>query len=105
MRENITLDWQTTSKHLFGQPLNLFERIRNSPFTRGLPPSKILQQSATARVFKKAIACDGIFESSFENENEEVKKALQNIWRNGWLHAEMSEYDVRYVFPSHIHRW
>jgi hypothetical protein len=111
MRGNISLNWQTASKHFFGQPQNLFKGIRNSPFTRGLPPSKILQQSATAKVFKKAIAYDGIFESSFENENEneneneELKKALQNIWRNGWLHAEMSGYDVRYVFPSHIHRW
>src|SRR5271155_1066650 len=62
---------------------DLFELIRNSPFTRGLPPSKILQQSATAGVFENAIACDGIFESSFKNK--ELKEALQNIWHNGWL--------------------
>jgi hypothetical protein len=105
MRRNISLDWQIASKHFLGHPQNLFESIHNSPFTRGLPPSKILQQSATARIFKKAIAYDGIFESSFENGNEELRKTLQNIWRNGWLHAEKSEYDVRYVFPSHIHRW
>ena len=105
MRENITLDWQTTSKHLFGQPLKLFNRIRGSPFTRGLPTREILQQSATARVFKKAIAEDGIFKSDFENENEELQNALKNVWRNGWLHAEKSNDDVRYVFASKIHRW
>jgi hypothetical protein len=103
MRRNISLDLQTTSKHLFGQPLNLFECIRGYPFTRGLPKSKILQHSATARVFKTAIACDGISEPNFKDD--ELKKALENIWRNGWLHAQESNNDVRYVFASTIHRW
>ena len=74
-------------------------------FTRGLPKSEILQDSATASVFKWAIAYDGISESEFENENEEFNNALQNIWRNGWLHAEKSKSGVRYVFASEIHRW
>ena len=34
-----------------------------------------------------------------------MKNALENIWRNGWLHAEKSDNDVRYVFASKIHRW
>ena len=105
MRRNISLDLQTTSKHLFGQPLNLFERIRDYPFTRGLPKSKILQHSATARVFKTAIACDGISEPNFMDENKELKETLEKIWRNGWLHAQESNNDVRYVFASTIHRW
>ena len=105
MRRNISLDWETVRKHLFGQPQSLFECIRNTPFTRGLPPSDILQKAPTARVFKMAITCNEIFESSFKNENEESKKALENIWHNGWLHAEKSKYDVRYVFPTYIHRW
>ena len=105
MRKNISIDWQTASKLLFDQPLKLFKYISDYPFTRGLPTSIILQRSATARVFKKAIADDGIFESSFENENKELKEALQNVWRNGWLHAEESQFDIRYVFATQIHRW
>jgi hypothetical protein len=105
MRQNISLDWSTASKYLFGQPQNLFDCVRGLPFTKGLPPPNILQQRVTARIFKKAIACDGIFESSFANGNEDLRNALQNIWRNGWLHAEMSGHRVRYVFASRIHRW
>jgi hypothetical protein len=103
VRENITLDWQTASKHLFDQPLKLLKCISGYPFARGVPPSRILQRSAVATVFKNAIACNGIFESSFENK--ELKKALQNIWRNGWLHAEKSNNDVRYIFATQVHRW
>lgn len=52
-----------------------------------------------------AIASNGIYESSFETKNKELKQALENIWRNGWLHAEKSNDDVCYVFASQIHRW
>jgi hypothetical protein len=53
-----------------------------------------------------AIASNGIYESSFETENEGLKQALENIWRSGWLHAEKSnDDDVCYTFASQIHRW
>lgn len=45
-----------------------------------------------------AVACNGIYESSFASKNEELKQALENIWRNGWLHAEKSYNDVHYVY-------
>jgi hypothetical protein len=61
-----------------------------------------MQQSAVARVFKKAIASDGVTTSDFEGEE---KTALEKIWRNGWLHEKTSNNDPRYVFPSKIHRW
>ena len=84
---------------------HLFQFIRNSPFARGLPGPETLQDSDVARVFKKAIADDGIFKSDFKNENEELKNALENICRHGWLHAEESNNDVRYVFASKMHLW
>ena len=105
MRRNISLDIQNTNKHLFSQPLYLFQHIRGTAFTRGLPKLEILQDSTTARVFKRAIADDGIPKSDFENETKGLKNALENIWRNGWLHAEKSDSDVRYIFASKIHRW
>jgi hypothetical protein len=52
-----------------------------------------------------AIAGNGIYESSFKTKNEELKQALENIWRNGWLHPEKSNDDIHYVFASQIHRW
>jgi hypothetical protein len=105
MRRNIPLDWETTNNHLFSQPQNLFASIDKSPFTRGLPPSEILQSSAVARVFKKAIAEDGIVVQSSLGKKSEDHETLQSIWRNGWLHAEMSQGGIRYVFATQIHRW
>lgn len=70
-----------------------------------MPELEILQDSDTARVFKKAVACDGIFKSSLKDEDEKFKNALENIWRNGWLHAEESDNGVRYIFASGVHRW
>ena len=105
MRRKISLDSQTISKYFFGKSLNLFKYLFGSPFTRGLPSLEKLQHSTTARVFKKAIAEDGILsKSDFENEGEEFE-VLENIWRNGWLHAEKQKIGVRYVFPTQIHRW
>ncbi|PYI09961.1 hypothetical protein BO78DRAFT_435397 [Aspergillus sclerotiicarbonarius CBS 121057] len=95
----------TASKILFSQPLKFFRIVRHYPFTRGLPRSNTLQRSAFARVFKAAIACNGISESSLWTESEELKDALLNICRNGWLHAEETDDDTHYIFASQIHRW
>ena len=99
------LDSKTVYKHLFNQPQSLFKYAYGTAFTRGLPKPEILQDSATARVFKEAIAYNRISEFNFKNENKELKDALWNIWRNGWLHAEKSKHDVCYVFATEIHRW
>jgi hypothetical protein len=105
MRKQTPLNLQTVREHLLGQPLTFFRELGNSPFTRGLPPVNILQNTVVARIFKRAIACDGIYQSDFMKENKESKATLEKIWRNGWLHADMSNNDVRYVFASTIHRW
>lgn len=99
------MDLQTVNKHLFDQPQLLFERIRGYPFVRGLPRSEALQDSATARVFKKAVAENGIGSNSIFEYGSEEYKALQNIWSNGWLHAEKSQFGDRYVFATQVHRW
>jgi hypothetical protein len=86
----------------------MFQLIRGSPFSRGLPKPDILQDCTAARVFKKAIADSGICRSDLKNESEEVVKALHNIWLNGWLHERKSENkngDACYVFATEIHRW
>ncbi|KAL3454962.1 hypothetical protein BJX64DRAFT_273180 [Aspergillus heterothallicus] len=105
VRNDVAISWATASSILFGQPLKFFEYIKGYPFTRGLPPSVILQDHYAATVFKAAIACDGIYQSKFETKSEELKQALKMIWRSGWLHAERSDNDIRYVFASQIHRW
>jgi len=108
IRRKIPLDLQTTRTHLFSQPLNMFQLIRGSPFSRGLPKPDILQDCTAARVFKKAIADSGICRSDLKNESEEVVKALHNIWLNGWLHERKSKNkngDACYVFATEIHRW
>ena len=66
---------------------------------------EMLQCSAVAMVFKKAIAEDGIFVKPYVVKKREEHETLLYIWRNGWLHAEMSQGGIRYVFATQIHRW
>ncbi|KAI9045925.1 uncharacterized protein KD926_005868 [Aspergillus affinis] len=75
------------------------------PFSRGLPPLKILQIPTITSVLKEAIARDGLYQSRFLNKSEKLQKALQNILANGWLHAENSDGDEQFIFASQIHRW
>ncbi|KAB8228966.1 uncharacterized protein BDW43DRAFT_322502 [Aspergillus alliaceus] len=105
VRNDVAISWAIASNILFRQPLKFFDYIKGYPFTRGLPSSRILQEHYTATVLKAAITCDGIYGSKFETKNEELKQALKGIWRNGWLHAERSDNDIRYIFASQIHRW
>ncbi|KAL4782898.1 hypothetical protein BJX76DRAFT_349047 [Aspergillus varians] len=105
VRNGVSVSWATARNILFGKPLKFFDCIKGYPFTRGLPSTKIVQEHYTATVLKAAIACDGIYESEFETKSEGLKQALKKIWRNGWLHAEGSDDDIRYVFASQIHRW
>ena len=106
MRKNILLDSQTTNKHFFGEPQNLFRSIYRTPFARGLPQPQMLRRTDIAEVFKKAIAEDGIIvDPRFEQVKSNEFQTLQSIWRNGWLHAETSEVGVRYVFATQLHRW
>ncbi|KAL2832480.1 hypothetical protein BDW59DRAFT_169350 [Aspergillus cavernicola] len=99
------ITWSITSEALFTDPERFFNFIDTRPFARGLPPQDIIQKYGPASVLKVAIACDGIYKSSFENKSAELKEALENLWINGWLHAEKSDGDVHFVFPSQIHRW
>lgn len=105
MRSCQPVYWSTISKALLSDPMKFFRILQNLPFARGLPPLRVLQKHAPASVLKEAIACDGIYESSFANKSKELKEALGNIWANGWLHAEKSDHDVHFVFASQIHRW
>ncbi|RWR00272.1 hypothetical protein C8Q69DRAFT_454331 [Paecilomyces variotii] len=66
------IDLLIISKILFSQPL-FFKRISGYPFTRGLSPSDISQRGATARVFKTAVAGNGIYPSCFKTKNQELK--------------------------------
>ncbi|KAE8308379.1 hypothetical protein BDV41DRAFT_568247 [Aspergillus transmontanensis] len=52
-----------------------------------------------------AVAHDGIYKAILWTESKEFKYALRDIWRNGWLHAVESNWDIRYIFASQIHRW
>ncbi|KAL4814738.1 hypothetical protein BDW67DRAFT_176907 [Aspergillus spinulosporus] len=99
------MNWSTTRKALFSDPKEFFKSLQNLPFARGLPPSRIIQQPGPASILKKAVACDGIYESSFKNKGADLKKDLAYIWANGWLHAEKSDDDIHFVFASQIHRW
>jgi hypothetical protein len=98
MRRKISLNLQTVSEHLFAHPLKLFDYMHDSRFIRGLPKSVIV-----AKVFKKAVACNGFFASEFVNQSKELQDALHCIWGNGWLHAIKSKDDTHYIFASSIH--
>ncbi|KAE8331527.1 hypothetical protein BDV39DRAFT_189902 [Aspergillus sergii] len=105
VQKGISIDWQTTSKILSSQPRKFFDLLSGYPFTKGLPTLNSLQDPITAQVFKTAIAHDGIYKASLRTESKEYKYTLRDIWRNGWLHAVESNWDIRYIFASQIHRW
>ncbi|KAL4781842.1 hypothetical protein BJX76DRAFT_359516 [Aspergillus varians] len=108
VRSRRPISWSIASEALFSDLKTFFDLISNLPFNRGLPPSHILQQHSSASILKVAIACNGIYQSSFANESAELRKALENFWTNGWLHAERADNDdedVHFVFASQIHCW
>ncbi|KAB8260979.1 hypothetical protein BDV32DRAFT_137656 [Aspergillus pseudonomiae] len=105
VRRRQPITWSMASKILFSNPKGFFDTMRALPFTRGLPPANILQRQGVASVLKDAIACDGVYQSSFENKSRESQEALERIWVNGWLHAETSGNGIRFVFASQLHRW
>ncbi|OJJ94765.1 hypothetical protein ASPACDRAFT_64920 [Aspergillus aculeatus ATCC 16872] len=98
------LDWVTASRSLFSDDQRLFQIIQYLPFARGLPRQEYLQQHAFASVFKNAVAHNGTLQSSYL-KNLVQQRALEDIWKQGWLHAETVQRDTLYVFPSQIHRW
>ncbi|PYH86816.1 hypothetical protein BO82DRAFT_379929 [Aspergillus uvarum CBS 121591] len=99
------LDWKTACDGLFSDGPLFFEHIRTTICSRGLPKQKVMQNSAYATVFKHAIACHGTRRSSFPNNSDE-ERALEDIWRNGWLHGEhMEGGGTYYMFPTQVHRW
>ncbi|RAH40266.1 uncharacterized protein BO95DRAFT_457555 [Aspergillus brunneoviolaceus CBS 621.78] len=104
IRKRQPLDWTTVSQGLFGDCRRLFGIIQHLPFARGLPKQRVVQQSAYSSVFKNAVMYDGALESSYVDSPDQ-QRALQAIWKEGWLHAEIVLGETRYVFPSQIHRW
>ncbi|PYI27682.1 hypothetical protein BP00DRAFT_352884 [Aspergillus indologenus CBS 114.80] len=99
------LDWVTASQSLFSDDQRLFQILRYLPFARGLPRQKTVQQHAFASVFKNAVSHNGTLQSSYINDPDQ-QRALDDIWKQGWLHAEtVPRDDTLYVFPSQIHRW
>ncbi|PYI26287.1 hypothetical protein BP00DRAFT_430457 [Aspergillus indologenus CBS 114.80] len=104
IRKRQPLDWTTVSQGLFGDCRRLFGIIQHLPFARGLPKQRVVQQSAYASVFKNAIVYDGTLESSYADSPDQ-QRALQAIWKEGWLHAKLVLGETRYVFPTQIHRW
>jgi hypothetical protein len=77
-------------------------------FSRGLPLDEALQSSATAGVFSAVLSKNVITEADFRTSSEK-SDALQQCFRNGWLHADKfvtnSRVDTGYFFPSSLHRW
>ncbi|PYI25965.1 hypothetical protein BP00DRAFT_461387 [Aspergillus indologenus CBS 114.80] len=99
------LNWKTACDGLFSDGPLFFEHIRTTIFSRGLPKQKVMQNPAYATVFKHAIACNRTRRLSFPSDSDD-ERALEDIWRNGWLHAEHTEGgDTYYMFPTQVHRW
>ena len=71
---------------------------------RGLPHDRFLQNPAIACIFSNVLREGSI---TFEHGSTigEGKKALQQCFREGWLHADNVGEKIVYVFPSPLHRW
>jgi hypothetical protein len=82
----------------------LHSRLENvTVFTRGLPLLLELHQPNNARVFR-AVLCNNSVSTQML-EDEEDKKALENCFKMGWLHATVDQDEVRYIFTSPLHQW
>lgn len=89
---------------LFSHPKILFRLLRNTPFCRGLPRDRVLEDKDIARTLKTAVACEEVSENSFEKA---LHAKLDIVWRNGWLHSEKGRKTTHtvYKFASVMHRW
>ncbi|PYI23954.1 hypothetical protein BO99DRAFT_418681 [Aspergillus violaceofuscus CBS 115571] len=96
------LDWVTASQSLFSDDQRLFQIIRYLPFARGLPRQESVQQHAFASVFKNAVSHNGNLQSSYINHPDQ-QRALDDIWKQGWLHAETVPRDTLYCLFSPVH--
>ncbi|KAF8331794.1 hypothetical protein F5887DRAFT_55236 [Amanita rubescens] len=89
-------------------PKKLLRRLGSTGvFSRGLPPNEALQSSATAGVFSVVLSKNVVTDSDFGTGSER-SDALQQCFRNGWLHADKFKTDLQvtgYFFPSSLHRW
>ena len=70
---------------------------------RGLPAKSDLQDLARARVFHSALRQNAVTTSNFTSEDD--LSALEDCFRQGWLHADNFDSKVVYVFASPLHQW
>jgi hypothetical protein len=86
----------------------LLEQLEKSAsvFKRGLPLAHELQNPSVTCVFE-AVLCSAsgvVTDSNLTHDNDKV--ALQECFRNGWLHADrLNGGKVGYCFPSPLHHW
>ena len=76
-------------------------------FNKGLPSSASLQSQALAHVFQVTLSQGFVLENDFPKA--EHQEALDECFKNGWLHTERLELGategVPYFFASPLHRW
>ena len=75
-------------------------------FNKGLPSSASLQSQALAHVFQVTLSQGFVLENDFPKA--EHQEALDECFKNGWLHTErlnLAPRRVSYFFASPLHRW
>ncbi|KAL2819013.1 hypothetical protein BDW59DRAFT_175000 [Aspergillus cavernicola] len=110
MRQKIIINRQMACESLFSDPLAFFKAMKGKCFTKGLPESKDLGESAIYHIFTTASDEHVFFVDSFceTDRGDSRRQAVEKTWRNGWLQAEYPETnfgDLSLVFATEIHRW
>jgi hypothetical protein len=84
------LELTTVREKLFNFPGRLFSLLSKHCFVRGMPIPNALQRQDVVMVLKQAVAYDGLDLDDRKDTPEAWIKEI--IRRNGWLHAEQSNY-------------
>jgi hypothetical protein len=72
-------------------------------FRRGLPSLLELQEPKHARVFRAVLRNNSVSKEMLGDEED--KKALENCFKMGWLHATVGQDGIRYIFTTPLHQW
>ena len=84
--------------------LKHFEHPDAGVFRRGVPSDNDLKVLAVAGVFSSLLRTGFVIDTDFTTEDD--TSALQQCFRNGWLHSDkLDDGETRYFFPSSLHRW
>ena len=112
IKQGKPVDRQIVFDRLFGNPIAFFESLSGKCFTKGLPQPKDLENEATTHILEIVINSGAVDTNQLEGRetSEDLRVAVEAVWSNGWLQAELLSNGLGYgcplvlTFSTEIHR-